>query len=206
MKNAAMWVVVGVVVLGAGLAAVWVLNSGSGNPASAESPIEGAPPSSGVGQAPSGTVVAENPGETPADTAPAAEESEEAQGDVVSTSSAETTLAQQDVTSAVVQVPASDLSLELRPMAIEELIESGESYEGREVLVKGTIITQCMRGCKFAIDDGTGVINVELVAKALDRLISQGSVGKQAQARGVFHQTPRPLVAVEKPENWDFLK
>jgi len=63
-----------------------------------------------------------------------------------------------------------------------------------------------MRGCRFAIDDGTGVVNVELVEKALDRLISQGSVGKQAQARGVFHQNPRPLVAVEKPEDWDFWK
>jgi hypothetical protein len=118
---------------------------------------------------------------------------EQTQEGAVPTSIAEPVLAQQDVDSAVAQV------------AIEELIGNGDTYEGREVLVKGTIITQCMRGCKFALDDGTGVINVELVEKALERLIAQGSVGKQAQARGVFHQSPRPLVAVEKPENWDLL-
>jgi len=203
MKNAAIWIMVGVVVLGAGLATVWVLRPGAGNPESAVSPIEGAPPSSGVGQAQNNAAASEDPHEVgPTENAPeevakvtaGVAPAERTQGDAVPTTSAETELVQQDVTATEAEV------------AIEELIENGDAYEEREVLVKGTIITQCMRGCKFAIDDGTGVVNVELVGKALDRLISQGSVGKQAQARGVFHQAPRPLVAVEKPENWDFLK
>jgi|GEM_PF-5625016 len=203
MKNTAIWILVAVAVLGASLAAVWVLRPGEGTATSAASPIERAPPSSGVGQAQNIAAASEDPHEVgPTENAPeevaevtaGVDLAEQTQGDVRSTTSAETAPGQQAVTGMVAEV------------AIEELIENGDTYEGREVLVKGTIITQCMRGCKFAIDDGTGVINVELVGKALDRLISQGSVGKQARARGVFHQAPRPLVAVEKPENWDFLK
>ena len=201
MKNVAMWVVVGLVVVGAGLAAVWVLRPGEGNATSvaAANPIEGAPPNNGVGEAQNDAATSEAPPEAGPAEKPLAEATaevvpvEQTQEGAVPTSIAEPALAQQDVDSAVAQV------------AIEELIGNGDTYEGREVLIKGTIITQCMRGCKFALDDGTGVINVELVEKALDRLIAQGSVGKQAQARGVFHQAPRPLVAVEKPENWDFL-
>lgn len=193
MKNAAIWIVVGLAVLGAGLATVWVLNRGGGNPVSAASSVEGAPPSDSVRQVPSEAVAAENPGQTLAETTSAAGESEQTQGEVQPTSSTEPAPVQ-----AAAAMPAE--------VAVEELIENGDTYEGREVLVKGTIITQCMRGCRFAIDDGTGVINVELVEKALDRLISQGSVGKQVEATGVFHQAPRPLVAVEKPENWDFLR
>lgn len=203
MKNTAIWILVGLAVLCASLAAVWVLRPGEGNATSAASPIEGAPPSSGVGQAqndaaaseePREAVPAENPAETLAEAAAGADPAEQTRGDAVPTSIAELAPVQQAMTTMPVEV------------AIEELIKNSNKYEGSWVLVKGTIITQCMRGCKFAIDDGTGVINVELVGKALDRLISQGSVGKQAQARGVFHQAPRPLVAVEKPENWDFLK
>lgn len=194
MKNAAIWIVVGLAVLGAGLATVWVLNRGGGTPASAAaSSFEGAPPSDGMRQVPSEAVVAENPGEALAVPTSAADESEQTQGEMQPMGSAE-----QAPVQAVAAMPAE--------VAVEELIENGDTYEGREILVKGTIITQCMRGCRFAIDDGTGVVNVELVEEALDRLISQGSVGKQAEARGVFHQDPRPLVAVEKPENWDFLK
>jgi len=193
MKNVALWIVVGLAVLGAGLATVWVLNRGGGNPASAASSVEGAPQNDSTGQVPSEAVAAENPGQTLAEATSAADESQQTQGEVQPASSAEPAPVQ-----AAAAMPAE--------VAVEELIDNGGTYEGREILVKGTIITQCMRGCRFAIDDGTGVINVELVEKALDRLISQGSVGKQAQARGVFHQDPRPLVAVEKPENWDFLK
>lgn len=191
MKNAAIWIMVGLAVLGAGLATVWVLNRGGGNQASAASSVEGAPSSDSVRQVPSDAVAVENPGQTLAEVTSAADESEQTQGEVQPTSSAE---------------PAPAAAAMLAEVAVAELIENVDTYEGREVLVKGTIITQCMRGCTFAIDDGTGVINVELVEKALDRLISQGSVGKQVQARGVFHQAPRPLVDVEKPENWDFLK
>ena len=192
MKNAAIWIMVGLAVLGAGLATVWVLNRGGGNQVSAASSVEGAPPSDdSVRQVPSEAVAVENPGQTLAEATSAADESGQTQGEVQPTSSAE---------------PAPAAAAMLAEVAVAELIENVDTYEGREVLVKGTIITQCMRGCTFAIDDGTGVINVELVEKALDRLISQGSVGKQVQARGVFHQAPRPLVDVEKPENWDFLK
>ena len=194
MKNAVIWIVVGLAVLGAGLATVWVLNRGGENPASAAaSSFEGAPLSDSMRQVPSETVVAEKLGQTLAVATSAADESEQTQGEVQPTSSAEPAPVQ-----AAAAMPAE--------VAVAELIENGDTYEGREILVKGTIITQCMRGCRFALDDGTGVINVELVEKALDRLISQGSVGKQAQARGVFHQDPRPVVAVEKPENWDFSK
>ena len=87
-------------------------------------------------------------------------------------------------------------------VTVEELIKNGKQYEGSWVLVKGTIITQCMRGCEFALDDGTGVISVQLVGKALDRLIPKGSVGKSAEVTGVFHQAPRPQVAVERINDW----
>ncbi len=199
MKNVVMWIMVGLVVVGAGLAAVWVLRPGEGNATSAASSIEGTPPSSGVEQAQNSAAASEDPREV-GSTENASEEvaevtagvnpAEQSQGDAVPTTSAETALVQQDATGTVAQV------------AIEELIKNANKYEGSWVLVKGTIITQCVRGCEFALDDGTGVISVQLVGKALDRLIPKGSVGKQAEARGVFHQAPRPQVAVEGTEDW----
>lgn len=199
MKNTAVWILVAVAVLGASLATLWVLKPGEGSATSAANSIEGAPPSNGVGQAQNDAATseepreagpAEKPAETLAEATAGVDPAEQTQGDAVPTSIAEPALAQQDVTSAVAEV------------AIEELIKNSDKYEGNWVLVKGTIITQCIRGCEFALDDGTGVISVQLVGKALDRLIPRGSVGKQAQARGVFYQDPRPQVAVEGTEDW----
>jgi len=89
-------------------------------------------------------------------------------------------------------------------VAIEELIASSGSYAGKAVTVRGEILTQCMRGCLFSVDDGTGVIGIELVDEGLENLIAQGSVGRTVRVTGVVEGTSRPSILVRKPGDWEF--
>lgn len=201
MKNATIWIVVALAVLGASLATVWVLSRKGPNPASLASLVEGATPGTSVGQAdsdaaaeaPHEVTAVGDPGDASAEATPGIGPSGQAQGEVQTTGSVEPAPVQEETTTTVAEVTAG------------ELIKNGNKYQGKVVLVKGTIVTQCIRGCEFALDDGTGVISVQLEGKALDRLLSKGSVGKKVEARGVFHKAPRPRVAVERPEDWRFL-
>jgi len=85
-------------------------------------------------------------------------------------------------------------------VAIRDLFDHRDRYNGRTVLVRGKITTQCVRGCQFNLDDGTGVLLVELVEEALERVLPRGSIGKRIEVRGVFHAAPRPALVVDNPD------
>jgi len=99
--------------------------------------------------------------------------------------------------------PAETVDLGL--VAIDELIRTPEAYVGNIVTVQGTIVTQCIRGCLFSLDDGTGILGVELVDNALERVLSGGSVGRPVEARGVIEGDVRPVLIVEEPQDWNYL-
>jgi uncharacterized protein YdeI (BOF family) len=83
--------------------------------------------------------------------------------------------------------------------SIQDLLENRGKYDGAEVAIKGTIISQCMRGCKFNVNDGTGVIFVQMLGEAWERPLPQ-SIGKTVELRGTFYQNPRPHIIVMRPE------
>jgi hypothetical protein len=89
---------------------------------------------------------------------------------------------------------------------IDELIQNQAAYEGRPIALRGTVLTQCTAGCEFALDDGTGVLSVQLEGKGKDRLIPLGKVGKKIEVHGVFRAAPRPQVVIEDPNGWQFVK
>lgn len=89
---------------------------------------------------------------------------------------------------------------------IDELIQNQTLYEGRPIALRGTILTQCAAGCEFALDDGTGVLSVQLEGRGKDRLIPLGKVGKKIEIHGVFRAAPRPQVVIEDPNGWQFAK
>jgi hypothetical protein len=89
---------------------------------------------------------------------------------------------------------------------IDELIQNQALYEGRPIALRGTVLTQCTAGCEFALDDGTGVLSVQLEGKGKDRLIPLGKVGKKIEVHGVFRAAPRPQVVIEDPNGWQFVK
>ena len=90
-------------------------------------------------------------------------------------------------------------------LAVRDLIENAADYEGMEVQLQGKILTQCIRGCQFTLDDGTGVVGVELVDDALENVLMRGSVGRTVLLRGVVEASPRPLVLVEDREGWGYV-
>ena len=71
--------------------------------------------------------------------------------------------------------------------------------------VRGTILTQCIRGCRFSLDDGTGVVNIELVGEAEANLLMQGSVGRIVEVRGVVEGSSRPMILVEDRDGWSYV-
>ena len=91
------------------------------------------------------------------------------------------------------------------PATIDELIQNAAAYEALPVSLSGAIVTQCVAGCEFALDDGTGVLSVQLEGKAKDRLIPLGKVGKKIAIQGVFHAEPRAQIVIEDPNGWQFV-
>lgn len=88
---------------------------------------------------------------------------------------------------------------------IRQLLDNWDQYQGAPVLVEGKVATQCVvSGCWFTLDDGTGVILVELIGEALDNPIPRGSIGRAVQVRGKFFFAPRPRLVLERPEDWSF--
>ncbi len=105
--------------------------------------------------------------------------------------------------------PASDAAAEVGPsepvvITVWELASAGAEYAGREVVLTGRVLTLCIRGCQLSLDDGTGVMPVELVDDALSNTIPLRSVGRQIEITGVFRLAPRPHVSVERPDGWRF--
>ena len=90
-------------------------------------------------------------------------------------------------------------------LSVDELIRNTAAYTGQQVVVRGTILTQCIRGCKFSLDDGTGVVNIELVGEAEANLLMHGSVGRIVEVRGVVEGMSRPLILVEDRDGWSYV-
>ena len=89
--------------------------------------------------------------------------------------------------------------------SIDELIAGAAAFSTKEVVVRGSIVTQCIRGCQFSLEDGTGVVGVELVGAALDNVLTSGSVGRQVEVRGTIERSPRLVIVVDDPDNWRYL-
>ena len=198
MKNDIIWIGAVVVLLGLAIAG-GLLFLGGGSRAASVEPPPGATVSAGPGAVASGDPKAEMreaPG--PADGATAA-----APADLTLASLSPTlpTLQTAPTTSADVP-PVEGTSTPAGLVAIEKLIKSGAEFEGRIVTVKGKVLTQCMAGCEFSVDDGTGVLSVQLEGEALDQVLAKGSVGKRVEVTGVFRFSPRPQIAVEKLGSW----
>lgn len=92
------------------------------------------------------------------------------------------------------------------PPTIADLITGATSHEGTTVVLRGAILTQCVRGCEFALDDGTGTVSVQLEGRAESRLLPQGSVGRRVEIRGVFRMDPRPQIVVQDADGWTFVR
>lgn len=90
-------------------------------------------------------------------------------------------------------------------LSIDELIQQADAYVGQEVVVRGTILTQCIRGCRFSLDDGTGVIGIELVEEALENVLITGSVGRIVEARGIVEGSARPRILVKDLNGWRYV-
>jgi hypothetical protein len=88
----------------------------------------------------------------------------------------------------------------VEPVAIRDLFNDRSRYDGTSVIVRGRITTQCVRGCQFNVDDGTGVLFVELVDEALERVLPRGSIGRRIEVRGIFRAAPRPSLVVDDPD------
>jgi hypothetical protein len=89
---------------------------------------------------------------------------------------------------------------QVEQVSIRDLFDHPDRYDGRTVIVRGKITTLCVRGCRFNLDDGTGVLFVQLEGKALERPLPRGSIGKRIEVRGVFHAAPRPILIVDDPD------
>lgn len=89
-------------------------------------------------------------------------------------------------------------------VSVRQLTSAGAEYVGQEVVLTGRILNLCVRGCQLSLDDGTGVMSVELVDDALSNTIPFRSVGRQIEVTGVFRLIPRPHVSVERPDGWRF--
>lgn len=89
--------------------------------------------------------------------------------------------------------------------SIDELFASASSYSNKEVIVRGTIVTQCISGCTFSLEDGTGVVAVELIDDALDNVLDRGSIGKEVEVRGTVETSPHLVIVIEDPDAWRYL-
>ncbi|MEI6171258.1 MAG: hypothetical protein WCQ45_02085 [bacterium] len=199
MNKTLIWIVLGILAV-AGLSVVAVMQLGSRDEPAAPAVPASAVPASVVPTAASisATAVATAAAATPAATSTSSEGSVPTNAVVASVPAA----------SSDTGVAAAQPSV-LVPSAtptIDELIQNQALYEGRPIALAGTVLTQCTAGCEFALDDGTGVLSVQLEGQGKDRLIPLGKVGKKIEIHGVFRAAPRPQVVIEDPNGWQFVK
>ncbi|MCK5827422.1 hypothetical protein KAH43_02770 [Candidatus Bipolaricaulota bacterium] len=57
-------------------------------------------------------------------------------------------------------------------------------------MVRGTIVTQCISGCTFSLEDGMAVIAVELIDDAVDNVLGGGSIGRSVEVRRTVETSP----------------
>ncbi|TFH08194.1 MAG: hypothetical protein E4H08_08205 [Candidatus Atribacteria bacterium] len=102
----------------------------------------------------------------------------------------------------------SGFNTEAGPIVLEtldELFANAASYSNKAVVVRGTIVTQCISGCTFSLEDGTAVIAVELIDDALDNVLDKGSVGRRVEVRGTVETSPQLVIVIEDPEDWNYI-
>lgn len=68
--------------------------------------------------------------------------------------------------------------------SIGEIVKDPAAFEGKEVAVKGKIASECGSGCWFMLDDGTGIIYVDLSPNNFAIPQLQGS---EVIVRGTIH-------------------
>jgi len=102
--------------------------------------------------------------------------------------------------------PATSEPVSLGLVNVDALIAKPDSYLGKVVTVKGTILSQCIRGCRFSLDDGTGVVNIELLDEALEEVLMKGSVGRVVQVTGLVDHTAPPRIIVEDRGQWSYVE
>jgi len=124
-------------------------------------------------------------------------------GDLAPTASAEPAASSEPVQAEDI-TGAADGELTIVATSIDRILEEPEHLTGREVTVEGIILTQCIRGCQFSLDDGTGVIGIELVDEALENVLMTGSVGRTVEVRGKLETGSRPLILVEDRDGWSY--
>lgn len=100
--------------------------------------------------------------------------------------------------------PVASRPAEPQDLTVWELLSERAAYDTEKVILRGTILNLCVRGCQLTLDDGSGAIPVELVGDALSRTIPLRGSGRTIRIVGVFHASPRPHVTVEGPFDWDF--
>jgi len=194
MNKTLIWIVVGILAV-AGLSAVAVMQLGSrGKPAASAVPASAVPalavPASAVPVA--------------ASISPTAPTSASSERSVPTNAAAASVPAASSDTGVAAAQPST--AVPSATPTIDELIQNQALYEGRPIALRGTVLTQCTAGCEFALDDGTGVLSVQLEGKGKDRLIPLGKVGKKIEVHGVFRAAPRPQVVIEDPNGWQFVK
>ena len=113
-----------------------------------------------------------------------------------------------NVPEVVVPVVAAERTEDDEPIMIaslDDLFANAAAYSNKEIIARGTIVTQCISGCTFSLEDGTGVVAVELVDDALDHVLDGGSVGRQVEVRGVVETSPQLVIVLEEPEDWKYV-
>ncbi len=88
---------------------------------------------------------------------------------------------------------------------LDELFAHANTYANKSVVVRGTIVTQCISGCTFSLEDGTAVIAVELIDDALDHVLDGGSIGRSVEVRGTVEISPQLVIVIEDPEDWNYI-
>ena len=88
---------------------------------------------------------------------------------------------------------------------LDDLFANAAAYANKEIVARGTIVTQCISGCTFSLEDGTGVVAVDLVDDALDHVLDGGSIGRRVEVRGVVETSPQLVIVLEEPEDWNYI-
>ncbi len=197
MKDGIIWIGVVVAVLGAALLGGYFMLRGAGSAASPAGVAAGT--TATVAQASPAPVAPSSPQPESLSTTAPIGSSDQGQASMMPDSGAAAG-ASTATTAGAATTPTSAGPAGL--VAIEKLIKGASDYDGRTVTIKGEILAQCSAGCEFSVDDGTGVLSVQLEGEALDKVLNKGSVGKKVEVTGVFHATPRPQVGVEKLGSW----
>jgi hypothetical protein len=199
MNKTLIWIVVGILAV-AGLSVVAVMQLGPrGEPAASAVPASAVPASAGPALAVPTSAVP-----VAASISPAAATSASSERSVPTNAAVASVPAASSDTAVAAGQPSA--TVPGATPTIDELIQNQALYEGRPIALRGTVLTQCTAGCEFALDDGTGVLSVQLEGKGKDRLIPLGKVGKKIEVHGVFRAAPRPQVVIEDPNGWQFVK